>query len=92
MLLVDQNLPLALAEALRPTLPGTVHLKELHMTRATDSAVWAYAIEKRLAIVTKDSDFYDRLTLNGFPPKLIWVRTGNVSTSYLLKLLLIFTA
>jgi predicted nuclease of predicted toxin-antitoxin system len=37
-------------------------------------------------IVTKDSDFYDRLTVKGYPPKLIWVRTGNLSTPFLTKL------
>lgn len=86
MLLIDQNLPLALTAALTPFFPGTVHVKELGMERATDTALWSYALEKKLVIITKDSDFYDRLTLKGYPPKLIWVRTGNVSTDFLIQL------
>ena len=86
MLLINQNLPLALTASLTPDFPGTVHVKELRMERATDTALWNYALEKSLVIVTKDSDFYDRLTLKGYPPKLIWVRTGNVSTAFLIRL------
>lgn len=86
MLLIDQNLPLALTASLVSYFPGTVHVKELHMERATDTALWSYALGKNLVIVTKDSDFYDRLTLKGYPPKLIWVRTGNVSTAFLIGL------
>lgn len=85
MLLIDQNLPLALTASLATYFPGTVHVKELRMERATDTALWSYALEKNLVIVTKDSDFYDRLTLKGYP-KLIWVRTGNVSMAFLITL------
>lgn len=86
MLLIDQNLPKALAEALVSFYPGTKHVKELGMERETDTSLWNYASENDFVIVTKDSDFYDRLTLKGYPPKLIWVRTGNVSTDYLIQL------
>src|SRR5688572_25386809 len=86
MLLIDQNLPLKLKDILAPFFPGTVHVKELHMERSTDTDLWRYAVEKELVIITKDSDFYDRLTLKGHPPKLIWVRTGNASTLFLVEL------
>jgi len=32
------------------------------------------------AIVTFDSDFCDLNTIRGFPPKIIWIRTGNTTT------------
>lgn len=86
MLLLDQNLPRALAKQLGQVFPGTVHVTELDMERETDTAIWTYARERGLVIVSKDSDFYDRLTIKGSPPKLIWVRTGNVSTAFLLEL------
>lgn len=28
-------------------------------------------------VITKDADFFDRLVLEGSPPKVVWVRTGN---------------
>jgi len=34
-------------------------------------------------ILTKDADFFDRLSLEGAPPKVVWVRVGNVRRSEL---------
>lgn len=31
--------------------------------------------------MTKDADFHERSLLDGFPPKVIWVRLGNLSTA-----------
>jgi predicted nuclease of predicted toxin-antitoxin system len=53
-----------------------------------DSVVWNYAKQNKYTIVTFDSDFYDISLINGCPPKIIWIRTGNVSTIQLLDLLL----
>jgi len=38
-------------------------------------------------IVTYDSDFYDISLINGFPPKIIWIRTGNLTTNDIAQLL-----
>ena len=38
---------------------------------------------KEYTIVTFDSDFFDLNTLYGFPPKIIWIRTGNTTTKNL---------
>ncbi|MDR1742797.1 MAG: DUF5615 family PIN-like protein [Dysgonamonadaceae bacterium] len=32
-------------------------------------------------MVTFDADFFDILVVKGFPPKIIWLRTGNLTTS-----------
>jgi predicted nuclease of predicted toxin-antitoxin system len=40
------------------------------------------------SIVTQDSDFNDLNILNGFPPKIIWIRTGNLKTMALLNILI----
>ncbi len=63
MLLIDQNLPLALTAALTPFFPGTVHVKELGMECATDTALWSYALEKKLVIITKDSGLSSKINL-----------------------------
>jgi predicted nuclease of predicted toxin-antitoxin system len=39
-------------------------------------------------IVTQDSDFNDLNSLHGFPPKIIWIRTGNLRTQQIVDLLL----
>lgn len=73
-LLIDENLPLGLAagcgvEALHATQLGK---------RPSDSELWVKAAENDCILVTKDADFFDRLVLHGPPPKVVWVRVGNI--------------
>ncbi len=62
-----------------------VTLPELH--NATDSTIWNWACEHNYCIVTFDSDFLDLLTLKGFPPKILLLRTGNRRTKELAEIL-----
>ncbi len=57
------------------------------LERAPDTVVWNYARTYHYAIVTKDSDFNDLSVVLGAPPKLIWLRVGNCTTTYLEQLL-----
>jgi predicted nuclease of predicted toxin-antitoxin system len=57
------------------------------MERADDETIWRYAREKDFAIVTLDSDFHERSLLFGYPPKIVWLKCGNVSTPQVLDLL-----
>ena len=41
-----------------------------------------------LIIVTKDTDFYDRILLEGEPPKVVWIRTGNIKRKELKAIIL----
>jgi predicted nuclease of predicted toxin-antitoxin system len=72
--LIDQNLPARLAFS--PRLPVT-HATTLG-PNPSDSELWAYAREQRLAIVTKDSDFSQQIILQTPPPWVVHVRVGNV--------------
>ena len=38
-------------------------------------------------IVTFDSDFYDFSSLLGFPPKIVWIRTGNMTTKNIAQII-----
>ena len=40
-----------------------------------------YSKNNSFTIVTKDSDFNDRSIIEGFPPKIIWIKKGNCSTT-----------
>jgi predicted nuclease of predicted toxin-antitoxin system len=53
----------------------------LSMERSSDPQVWNAAREHGYTLVSKDSDFNDLLTANGFPPKAIWIRLGNCTTA-----------
>ena len=72
--LLDQNLParLTFAPALSVT-PATVV-----EPNPTDSELWAYAREHRLAIITKDADFSERIILHTPPPWVVHLRFGNL--------------
>jgi predicted nuclease of predicted toxin-antitoxin system len=60
--------------------PGSLHVREAGLERATDESVWRFALERGFAIVTKDSDFQERSQMAGSAPKVVWVRRGNCST------------
>ena len=51
------------------------------LARATDDAIWGYNRDHGLTIVAKDSDFYQVSFLRGPPPKVIWIRRGNCTTT-----------
>ncbi|MBX7257907.1 MAG: DUF5615 family PIN-like protein [Candidatus Hydrogenedentes bacterium] len=80
-LLLDQNLSPRLTRLLSHQFPGILHVSEIGLDRASDLAVWEYARENDCTIVTKDADFSELGTIEGFPPRVIWIRRGNCSTS-----------
>ena len=80
-LLFDQNLPPRLVRSLADLYPDSMHVRDLGLKAADDETVWAYAVEHELAIISKDSDFRQRSFLFGPPPKVVWIRRGNCSTT-----------
>ncbi len=80
-LLFDQNLSPRLVDLLADFYPGSTHVQTLGLDRAMDDAVWSYAKEREFIIVTKDADFSERSVLLGPPPKVVWIRRGNCSTT-----------
>jgi predicted nuclease of predicted toxin-antitoxin system len=80
-LLFEQNLSPRLVNRLADIFPDSNHVDNLGMAQADDSDVWVYAQNKGFVIVTKDGDYNELLILCGFPPKIIWIRRGNCSTS-----------
>ena len=53
------------------------------MNNCTDEKIWQFARQNGYTVVTFDADFFDIVTLKGFPPKIIWLRSGNLTTSEL---------
>ena len=86
-LLLDQNISRKLVDQLEKFFPGTTHIGVLGMETASDEMVWNHARENEFVLVTQDSDFSDRAVLFGHPPKVIWLRLGNVSTGHMMEVL-----
>ena len=87
-LLLDENLSHKLPHMLEEAFPGTQHVRDLGLNRASDDAIWEFAKREGLIIVSKDADFHQRSLMFGHPPKIIGVFTGNGPTSTILRLLL----
>lgn len=80
-LLFDENLSPRLVLATSDIFPGSQHIEDCGLLAATDNEVWHYALTNGFSIVTKDSDFAEMSRLLSSPPKVIWLRIGNCTTS-----------
>ncbi len=87
-LLLDQNLSFRLLEALEPIYPGSTQVKFVNLDQRDDLTVWRFAKDNDFTIVTKDSDFHEFSVVFGSPPKVIWLKCGNRTKSYVRGLLL----
>ena len=86
-LLFEQNISYRLVKKIVNLYPNSKQVKEVYLENKTDSQIFHFAKENDFAIVTFDADFFDLSNLKGFPPKIIWIRTGNISTNNLEKIL-----
>ncbi len=79
-LLFDQNISFRVVLQICNYFPEAKHVRDFSLQFASDREIWNYAKVNGYNIVTLDSDFYDIVTLNGHPPKIIWLRLGNTSS------------
>ncbi|MDR1951316.1 MAG: DUF5615 family PIN-like protein [Bacteroidales bacterium] len=79
-LLFDQNISFRVLRLLPDSFSDCCHVRSVGLNDRNDAEIWQYAKKNDYAIVTFDADFFDLATLNGFPPKIIWLRTGNLTT------------
>jgi predicted nuclease of predicted toxin-antitoxin system len=80
-LLFDHNLSPRLVRLLADLYPDSQHVFLLEMDQEDDRVIWDYALQNEYTIVTRDSDYSDLSLVRGFPPKVVWLRRGNCSTS-----------
>ena len=82
-LLFDQNISFRLIKQIIDLYPNAKQVRELGLENSSDFEIFEFAKRNDYTIVTFDSDFFDLNTLHGFPPKIIWIRTGNTTTKNL---------
>jgi predicted nuclease of predicted toxin-antitoxin system len=80
-LLFDQNLPEHLVTRFAKEFPQSTHVKWVDLASASDLQIWQHARANGYAIISKDGDFSQLALLHGPPPKVIWLKVGNASTS-----------
>ena len=62
-------------------------IKELGLRDAADSELFAAARKANAIVITKDTDFREMVLRLGAPPQVLWITTGNTSTSFLIRIL-----
>ena len=83
-LLVDNQLPAALARFLSACGHSSQHVLDVSLDEAKDSPVWDYAKTHNLIVVSKDEDFFHLAQRPSETGKLLWVRLGNCRNETLL--------
>ena len=87
-ILLDANISWKLVNRLKPIFGECAHVDLIGLNvPAEDIDIWNYAENNGYIIITKDNDFLDLLELNGFPPKVVLLRTGNNRSQSLFELL-----
>ena len=89
--LFDQNISHRILSRIPDQFKESTSVKKEHLTDASDLIIWEFAKQNNYIIVTQDSDFNDLTTLFGFPPKIIWIRSGNLKTEEIADLLISYS-
>lgn len=87
-LLFDQNISRKIILKLKNHFPESEHVVDLGLENSSDKKIWEHAKSNDLIIVTFDADFYNFSLVWGFPPKIIWIRSFNQTTSFVEQLLI----
>jgi len=77
--LVDAQLPPALADRLSSVGYYAEHVTRVGLGAASDNAIWAYAEQHQMTLITKDEDFVSAASRGDRGPRVVWVRLGNTT-------------
>ena len=86
-LLFDQNISYRIISKLPEFFSDCKQVSSVGLENTGDIDIWQFAHDNDYVIVTFDSDFYDISLISGSPPKIIWLRTGNLTTIEIVKVL-----
>jgi predicted nuclease of predicted toxin-antitoxin system len=75
--LIDNQLPIALAQHLQSHGLNASHVADYGLDRACDREIWSYAKLNQCVIVSKDEDFFHFSGADSTGPPVVWVRMGN---------------
>ncbi len=76
-LLIDHQLPSALAAFLRRRGHDCTHVANIGLSEAADVVIWDRAERDRAVLVSKDEDFLILVSRPASTGQLVWVRLGN---------------
>jgi predicted nuclease of predicted toxin-antitoxin system len=79
-LLFDQNISYRILKNLPVIFSESKQVRMLGLENQDDIKIWQYAKNNDFIVVTFDADFYDISLIKGYPPKILWLRSGNLTT------------
>jgi predicted nuclease of predicted toxin-antitoxin system len=85
-LFFDQNISYLILKKIENLFPNSIHTSSVGLNGQPDKEIRKYCQLNDYTIVTFDADFYELANLFGHPPKIIWIRTGNMSTNNIAKI------
>ena len=77
--LIDAQLPPDLVLELSRRGHDAVHVSDIGMIAAPDTEIWERALEEGRILLTKDRDFAEWAAVRRPAPRVVWIRTGNLS-------------
>lgn len=88
-LLLDANLSWRMTHILSNYFINVKHVENIDIEQpAKDIHIWQWAKNNNFSIITNDDDFLNLAFHNGFPPKIIILKTGNQSREFIITLLI----
>jgi len=88
-LLFDENISYRIVRKLPGCFADCRHVDSVEIDECNDEIIWQFARQNGFTIVTFDSDFFKKSAVKGAPPKVVWLRTGNLSNSEIVDLLVL---
>jgi len=84
--IIDAQLPIKLKTWLVQEGNDCLHTNDLPQKEfSTDEEIMKFAEQEHRIVITKDSDFYKHFLITGFPKKILFVTTGNVTNTELIR-------
>lgn len=63
-------------------------MSDCGLSDTDDIEIWNYAKKNDLTIVTYDQDYFEISLFYESPPKIVWIKSGNLTNKELAKLLI----
>lgn len=87
-LLFDNNISYRIIKKLQHLDIELIHVSSTILNKpAEDIDIWNFSKANDFTIVSFDEDFEELELMHSFPPKIILLKLGNVSTNYIAKYL-----
>lgn len=86
-LLFDENISYRIVKQILHLFPGSLPANRLDLIAKEDLLIWERAKLGGFTIITYDEDYEVLNQLRGWPPKVILIRSGNLSNNQVVAML-----